>query len=421
MEKTKDNIQSSYQWVPSVYLMQGLPFALVTVVSAVLYKNFGFSNSVIAFYTSFFTLPWTIKFLFAPFLEKLTSKRTLTLLMQYTLVVLTLSLALVLYLFSSFYLLGIIFLMMALVSAVHDTSSDGIYLEYLNYTTQAKLIGVRTVFYQLGKLICQGGLLFAVGYFSIANKKLTWSCALALFALFTWLIVLYNQKKLSVYPPVKRKNFSVNTFTTQNTYKNVWLELRQLPHLIIVLIFILIYNLPQAQIMKIIPLFMLDHPAQGGLGLGVEQVGIIYGTLGVISMLLGSTLAGLLLEKFTLKNCLFPFTLLAVLANISYLLLTIYSAHAIWQITSCVLLAEFAYGLTNGAYMLYLVHMFSNRHYAMSLYAIGTAFMQLGMMIGASFSGYLQLAFGYEGFFVWIIVIGLVISSLTFYTVNEIL
>ena len=72
-----------YRWVPSLYVMQGLPFGLVTIVSAILYKTFNFSNTSITFYTSLLVLPWLFKPLFSPVLEGLASKRALVLLSQF--------------------------------------------------------------------------------------------------------------------------------------------------------------------------------------------------------------------------------------------------------------------------------------------------------------------------------------------------
>jgi hypothetical protein len=43
---------SPWAWIPSLYLAQGLPYVAVMVISVIMYKRMGVSNSAIAYYTS---------------------------------------------------------------------------------------------------------------------------------------------------------------------------------------------------------------------------------------------------------------------------------------------------------------------------------------------------------------------------------
>jgi len=74
-----------YTWVPSVYFLEGLPFAVATSVSIVMFKSFGMSNGSIAFWTSVIAFPWSLKFLWAPFLDSVGTKRGWMLFSQYLL------------------------------------------------------------------------------------------------------------------------------------------------------------------------------------------------------------------------------------------------------------------------------------------------------------------------------------------------
>src|SRR2546423_1101534 len=66
---------SPWFWVPSLYFAEGLPYALVMAVSAVLYKNLGVSNSEITFWTSLLGLPWVMKPLWSPVVDILKTRR----------------------------------------------------------------------------------------------------------------------------------------------------------------------------------------------------------------------------------------------------------------------------------------------------------------------------------------------------------
>jgi PAT family beta-lactamase induction signal transducer AmpG len=63
------------RWVPTLYFAMGLPFVVLNMVSAVLFKDLGISDAQIAFWTSLIMWPWTIKFLWSPFLEIFRTKK----------------------------------------------------------------------------------------------------------------------------------------------------------------------------------------------------------------------------------------------------------------------------------------------------------------------------------------------------------
>lgn len=392
----------NYHWVWGVYLLQGLPFALVTSVSPILYKNLGLTNSQIAFYSSLFIFPWIFKFFIAPALEKLASKRTLILVTQTSVALLIFMLAFNLYFLNLFYLNNMIFFLIAIAGSIHDINGDGLYLA-LNYATQARLIGLRTVFYQLGRLICQGGLVIMVGILETkVDDKLAWSLMIFILGAFILCVVGDNYRKLPTSIKGDKKNFATLWRATFHSYREMLVELRGLPHLWSAVIFLLLYSWPEAQLTKIFPLFLLDPESRGGLNINMQHVGLIQG-LGILSMLIGVTVSGFLMVRFTLKKCLVPFTFLLMLSNISYILLSQFSIDSIFLISASVVLGQFAFGLANGAYMLYLINIFSQGTYAMSLYAIGTAIMLLGIMLAGGLSGYFQQVLGYTHFFIWVV------------------
>ena len=57
----KTPARSPWYWVPSLYFAQGIPYVAVMIVSVLMYKRLGISNTDIALYTSWLNLPWVIK------------------------------------------------------------------------------------------------------------------------------------------------------------------------------------------------------------------------------------------------------------------------------------------------------------------------------------------------------------------------
>ena len=67
--------RSPWYWVPSLYFAEGLPYVAVMILSLVMYKRMGISNTEVALYTSWLNLPGVIKPLWSPFVDLLRTKR----------------------------------------------------------------------------------------------------------------------------------------------------------------------------------------------------------------------------------------------------------------------------------------------------------------------------------------------------------
>src|SRR5262245_50163494 len=111
---------SPYRWVPSTYIMQGLPFGFVILASPILYKTFGISNINISFYTSLFILPWMLKALLAPAIEGIASKKKFLIYAQICIGILILLLSYLLFKVHWFYVSLILFSLIAVLSAIYD-------------------------------------------------------------------------------------------------------------------------------------------------------------------------------------------------------------------------------------------------------------------------------------------------------------
>ena len=64
-----------WAWIPTLYFAEGIPYVAVMTISVIMFKRFGLSNTNIALYTSWLYLPWTLKFLWSPFVDLLKTKR----------------------------------------------------------------------------------------------------------------------------------------------------------------------------------------------------------------------------------------------------------------------------------------------------------------------------------------------------------
>lgn len=403
------SLSPSRRWVPSAYYIEGLLFSFVALVAPVYYKQAGYSNTAIAFYTSLFTFPWVVKWFFAPLLENFNKKSAL-LLVQLLVAMLIFLLALSLHVTHMLLFTGILFVGIATLSSLNDLLTDGIYLETLTPQQQAEWIGMRTMLYQLGKMTCQGGLIYLVGML-IAKTHFAWRDTFVLASAFVLVMVIYHRFSL---PNTVR-------VATQKSwlYRDVLHALLATPYLVRVSLFLIFYNSAEAMLNKMIPLYMLDSRVHGGLQFSLQQVSLIYGSLGLVALILGVLAASKLIVRYSLAQCLLPISIFALLANASYLIYHFVQTDSVIGMASCVFFSEFAYGFANSVYLYFLMRTLATGQYKMSLYAVGTAFMQLGILLAGAVSGYIQSVLDYSGFFIVVIVLGVAIVLLAKWNLNE--
>lgn len=168
----------------------------------------------------------------------------------------------------------------------------------------------------------------------------------------------------------------------------------------VALAFMLLYRLPEAQLVKLINPFLLDTIDKGGLGLSTGEVGFVYGTIGIIGLTIGGIIGGIVAARGGLKKWLWPMAWSMSLTCLTFVYLSYWPTHSLLTINICVFIEQFGYGFGFTAYMLYLIY-FSEGEHKTAHYAICTGFMALGMMLPGMAAGWLQETIGYRHFFVW--------------------
>ena len=234
------------------------------------------------------------------------------------------------------------------------------------------------------------------------NIPLSWSITFFILAgLFVTLFLYHNfilprpktdHGKIANSPSDIAKEFG-KTFASFFSKKGIGLAIA----------FMLIYRLAEAMLVKLASPFLLDIREIGGLGLSTQQVGLVYGTVGVISLTLGGILGGVVASRKGLKYWLWPMALSITLPNAAYLLLSYFQPENFIWINAAVSVEQFGYGFGFTAYMLYLIY-FSQGEHKTAHYSICTGFMALGMMIPGMISGWLQELLGYNHFFIFIMI-----------------
>jgi PAT family beta-lactamase induction signal transducer AmpG len=403
MPTPKPAFKNPWTWVPSLYVAEGIPYIMVMTVSVVLYKRLGISNTDIALYTSWLYLPWVIKPLWSPFVDLFKTKRYWILLMQ---LMIGASLACVAFFIpaSRFFQYTLAFFwLMAFSSATHDTAADGFYMLGLPEHLQAAFVGVRTTFYRIATIATQGGLVVFAGFLEKKSDGMStaWSITLFLAAAVFIALFLYHFFILPC-PTEDRTAIRNSSKTLCREFLDAFGLFFRKKRILAILSFFLFYRLGETQLLKIIPLFLLDPRSKGGMELTTSEVGIIYGTVGIISLALGGLLGGYAIYRKGLKFWIWIMACAIHLPDLVYVYLSRVMPDQIHLINFCVALEQFGYGFGFTAYTMFMI-MVSEGEYKTVHYAIATGIMALGMMVPAMLSGWLQEQLGYPNYFLWVI------------------
>ena len=414
--------ENPWLWVPTLYFAEGIPYFIVNNISLVMFKNMGMPNGMLAFYTSLLYLPWVIKPLWSPFVDIIKTKRWWILAMQILMSAAMLLLPFLLPQESGeaisssplFFVTLVIFWITAFASATHDIAADGFYMLGLNPNKQAEFVGIRSTFYRLSSIFGQGVLVALAGYLEsrTSDVHMAWKITLILSAAIFACVTLYHTRAL----PVPASDKTSNATTASKILKEfgrTFVTFFRKKGVLIAMLFMLLYRLPEAFLVKMMNPFLLDSAAEGGLGMSTQDVGIIYGTIGVAALTVGGILGGIAASRWGLKKSLWPMALSLTLPCLSFVFLAAYQPDNLWIIGSCVALDQFGYGFGFTAYMLYLIY-FSEGEFKTAHYSLCTAFMALSMMLPGLVAGYVQEWLGYTSFFVFVMICCLVTVGVTF-------
>lgn len=400
-------------WVPSGYFTMALTYNMLTAAAVVMFSNIGMDNAKAAEYASMLGLAYTIKPLFAAFLEMYKTKKFFVLLCQILLGVGFLGVALIMQLPDYITLMLILFWVLSFIGSSQDITTDGVYVTSLDAKSQAKFCGWQSLSWNLGKLAMMSVMVVLSGvlhehYFNydphVSGPEWikSWQIVFALLGILMLLMATWHWRVMpegaraenTPKTPTEALSTLLDAFASFFRKQGIWLMIG------FALLFRLSFGFLNAPSM----LFMKDSLENGGLELTNQEFGLIYGTFGLIAMLVGSLIGGAYVAKQGLHKALFPLCICVNVPNITFLLMAIYQPENHWLISSGVVIEQFFFGIGSVGFMIYLMQQLAPGKYATTHYAFGTALMGLCMMLTGMASGHLQQMMGYIGYFAFVMV-----------------
>jgi len=187
------------------------------------------------------------------------------------------------------------------------------------------------------------------------------------------------------------------------------------PGIWLAILFIVLFRFAEGQVQTIGPLFLIEARDKGGLGLTTEQVGGIYGTAGTAAFLVGSILGGYFTAWLGLKRAMPVLIIAMAIPNATFYYLSTALPPDLFHIGFAISVEMFGYGFGFVGMILYIMQAVAPGRFQTAHYALGSGVMQLGFILSKTISGDIQMAMGYEHFFLWTIVCGLPALLLMFF------
>ena len=231
------------------------------------------------------------------------------------------------------------------------------------------------------------------------NIHLAWSITFFILAILFVVFALYH-KFILPYPSGDRKAVSQD----ENLFKeffNTFASFFKRKDIGVIIAFLMFYRFGEAQLIKMASPFMLDPRNLGGLGLTTGEVGLLYGTFGILALTVGGILGGIAASTKGFRYWLWWMVMAINIPHLAYVYMSFAQPENQLIIGLCVVLEQFSYGFGFTAYMLYMIYISEGKNKT-AHFAIATGFMALGMMLPGMFSGWLQEIIGYQNFFVWV-------------------
>jgi PAT family beta-lactamase induction signal transducer AmpG len=380
--KEKKKLSKDYVWTFTTYFTEGFPYGMIRSVFFIFFRDMKGSLESIGLLSSLFQLPWTLKFLWGPWLDEYSTKRRWLLAMQGMLLVVLAAAAFLVPLTHVLLLMPALFFLGAFMAATHDIAIDGYYMEALDKDGQAKYVGYRVMAFRVAWMVATGGIV-AIG------TNISWFLAFLAAAVIFSLFFLYHYFFLKEVEVVRKKIkllflralrlkpfvflagfivvvLAVRYFFQSSFYSRCeealpFLKKVQLTHWVALLLLIalglmgvlrkrikalflkdpdshwgkaFIYFMDREKIGIILAFIILLRVGEWTLAtmvspfiidLGIKvHIGWISAGIGLPASIVGAMWGGWMISRFTLKQVLWPFILAQNFTNLLYMALALH-------------------------------------------------------------------------------------------------
>lgn len=382
-------------YIGFIYFFSGLPFGFFYTFIPVFFRSEGIDVKTIGLF-SIAGLPWSLRLLFAPFIDRYFYK---SFWMGISLIGISVSIF-ALSFFTPATLLFFIFLFfITFFSTLFDTASDGFVVEWIPSEVLGKANGLRISAYRIALIIFGGGIV-AISHY-LGFKVIFYILSIITFVSGIFLISNSFLKVIS-------KEFPIS-FGSQ--FINPLKEILKRESVFLLLFFVLTYKIGDALLGAMVYPFWVDR------GFNRLEIGLISGTLGSFFTIIGSLLGGYLTSLWSIKNSLLILGFFQSFSNLGYTIASLpYLPKETVYFAS--LFESFSGGLGTAAFLTFLTNL-CKKEFSSTQYAVFSTLFSLSLTFSRTFSGYGVSYFGYTYFFLITFFISLPPLFLIFWIIKD--
>ncbi len=370
-------------WVALLYFAEGFPFGLLFDAFPVYFRIHGMSLTEIGL-LSVVGLPWTLKFLWAPLVDVWGSRRSWIVTCQ-GLLALDLGLLLFLDPTTGGGLVWGGLIALAILAATQDIAIDAYTIELLDQKEMGPANGLRVSTYRVALIVAGGVFVGVAGLVGWQVAFLTAAVLLAILALISSHMPRIAQGLQR--PPVTQSWSTTLTQGFLNPLRSLW----QRPGVIAVLLFVLLFKLGDMALGPMVRPFWVDREFTP------LQIGMIPGTVGVVSTIIGALLGGRLTKQWGLFRALWVLGVAQAGSNLFYAVTAALPRSDLLMYGASIV-ESFCGGLGTAPFLAFLMSICDKRQ-AATQYALLSALFGLGRSLSGGFSGVLTQSVGYATYF----------------------
>lgn len=399
IERATGAARSPWLFVPPLYFLQGTAYFIVDTATTIFLPALGVPLSGVGHVSGYVTLPWTLKPLWSPAVDLVSTKRTWTLAMQTLLVAAIASLA---FAATSSHLVlwtTVVCAWIAIASATHDIGADGFYLLALDPRGQAAFVGIRNAAFRLGRVFVAGAIVYLAGEIEerSGDRARAWAIAFGAAAAVYGLGVVWCA--ITMPRPAADLPSRARDPLTKIPFVEALASYFRRPNLAALLAFILLYRFGELMLTTMSGAFLQAKHVDGGMELTLREIGLYSGTVGVVALTVGGIFGGWVISRLGLKRCLWPMAISMHVPNVFYAWAAFVHPPKL-AIAGVIAVEQLGYGFGFAAFMVVLMRVSQGRGFSTTHYAISTGIMGLSVTAAKFVSGDLAAALGFDWFFV---------------------
>jgi RhtX/FptX family siderophore transporter len=367
----------------SLYLSQGIPYGFFTQALPILLRKQGLSLPNISL-ASLLALPWALKFLWAPLMDRhgsarLGHRRGYILPLQFLSAALLMALALP-QRAVSVEVLFVAVLLVNLLSATQDVATDGLAVDLLEREELGKGNGVQVAAYRVG-MILGGGLMLIV--FDAMGWRPTLLSLGVLLLVATVPVALFRE------PPAAPSARGHEVGTSRWLRESLLYWARR-PGTAAWFTLLVLYKAGEHMATGMLRTFLVDE------GLELAQVGWMLGFVGFTTGLVGALLGGFLVNPLGRRRALLLFGTLQAVSVLLYALATRGASLPVLTLVCGV--EHLASGMATAALFTVMMETCRPEH-AGADYTVQACLVVVASIVASAASGFSAQAFGYAWHF----------------------